>query len=160
MNGKLTSLTTTTMAQHNMLKHYLIPGLIFSLTLVISSCKDDFYNQYGQYYFVNETDYHITYNSGLEAFNIPPKSTTVFEEKTKGEGKKISEVSNFKDPFIRNEVVTIKFNNVKCLLNVKKEDAHSVRNINSYTAKRIDDYRFQFTFTFTEADYNRAVNCP
>ena len=143
-----------------MLKRDLIGGLIFSICFLICSCKDDFYNLYGKYNFVNETDYTITYNMGAQTYTIPPKSTTVFEEKTRGEGSGKSEPSNFRAPFTRTEVVTIKFNNQKCLLNVKEEDVHSIRNINNYTATRIDKHSFQFKFTFTEADYTRAIACP
>lgn len=62
------------MVQKHMSKHYLILGLIISIVSILGGCvKDNFYDQYGQYQFINETNYNITYNTGLEEFNILPK---------------------------------------------------------------------------------------
>ncbi|WP_316851672.1 hypothetical protein [Pedobacter agri] len=144
-----------------MLKRYLIIGLIISITSMSEGCiKDDFYDQYGQYQFINETNYNITYNTGLESFNLLPKSTTTFEEKSRGAGKKAEE-SNYSSPFRHySGDLVIKFNNQRCLVNIKEEDVHSIRNIKNYTAERVNDVTYKFTYTFTEADYNLAVNCP
>ena len=141
------------------MNRYLIIGLIINVILLFSSCKDDFYDQYGQFYFVNETNYNITYNLWLEKFNVAPKSTTIYEEKTRGEGKK-SETSNFDSPikYIGSDL-KIKFNNVKCLVNIKQEDINSVKEIKNFNAERISNNAFKFTYTFTEADYNRAIIC-
>ena len=148
------------MKQNSTLKHYLIIGLIISLISIISSCKDDFYDQYGEFYFVNNTAYIIKYNAGLERFDIPPKSTTIFKEKYRGEGKKALP-SNYNSPLRHygNEI-NIKFNNVKCLINVKENDINSIRDIKNFVTEKIGENHFKFTYTFTEADYNRAVACP
>ena len=148
------------MKQDNTLKHYLIIGLIISITSLITSCKDDFYDQYGEFYFVNNTEYNIKYNAGLERFDIPAKSTTIFKEKYRGEGKKALP-SNYNSPlrYYGNEI-NIKFNNVKCLINVKENEINSVRNIKNFIHEKINDNNYKFTYTFTEADYNRAVACP
>ncbi|WP_421945206.1 hypothetical protein [Pedobacter sp.] len=149
------------MKQNNTLKSYLIIGLIISINSILGGCvRDNFYDQYGQYQFINETNYNITYNTGLEDFNILPKSTIIFEEKYRGEGKK-PEASNYNSPFkYYSSDLVIKFNSLKCLVNVKYDDVHSIRNIKNYTAERVNDVTYKFTYTFTEADYNRAVNCP
>lgn len=149
------------MEQNNMSKHYLIIGLIISIISISGGCvKDNFYDQYGQYQFINETNYNITYNTGLKEFNILPKSTILFEEKSRGEGKK-PEASNYNSPFkYYSGDLVIKFNGLKCLVNIKDDDLHSIRNIKHYTAERVNDVTYKFTYTFTEADYNRAVNCP
>lgn len=148
------------MEQNNMLKHYLTIGFIISLIAIIGSCKDDYYDQIGEFYYVNETNYSITYETGLSEFNVAPKSTTVFKEKTRGVGKEAI-ASNYNVPRAHyGREFTIKFNNVKCLINVKEFDINSVRNIKNFVAEKIGENNYKFTYTFTEADYNRAVTCP
>lgn len=143
-----------------MLKHYLTIGLIISLVVLLNSCKDDFYEQVGQYYFINETNYAIAYDTGLEKFNIDPKSTTLFQENSRGEGKSATAL-NFSSPFKHfGKELNIKFNNAKCLLNVQENDINSIRNIKNFKAEKLGDNHYKFTYSFTEADYNRAVTCP
>ncbi len=48
------------------------------------------YDQFGQYHFTNGTNYNIAYNMGLGKFNILPKSTIIFKEKSRGEGKNLN----------------------------------------------------------------------
>ena len=148
------------MKHNNTSKHYLTIGFIISLTTILVSCRDDFYDQFGEFYYVNETNYSITYETGLSEFNVAPKSTTVFKEKTRGVGKEAI-ASNYNVPRAHyGREFTIKFNNVKCLINVKEDDINSVRNIKNFIAERIGENNYRFTYTFTEADYNRAVTCP
>ena len=56
--------------------------------------------------------------------------------------------------------IIIKFNDVKCLINVKENDRNSIRDIKNFVAERINNNTYKFTYTFTEADYNRASTCP
>jgi hypothetical protein len=53
----------------------------------------------------------------------------------------------------------VKFNGNKCWQPPYEGD-HSPLDINSYVAEKIRDNSYKFTYTFTEADYNRAVICP
>ena len=148
------------MEQNNMLKHYLIIGFIISLIAIIGSCKDDYYDQFGEFYFVNETNYNITYEFGIEKFNVAPKSTTIIKEKFRGEGNEAT-ASNYVSPLsYYGKELHIKFNNMKCLINVKDDDINSVRNIKNFIAKKVGENNYRFTYTFTEADYTRAVTCP
>lgn len=35
-----------------------------------------------------------------------------------------------------------------------------LETLKNHTAERVSDVTYKFTYTFTEADYNRSVNCP
>lgn len=155
------------MEQNNMLKHSSIIGLIISLTVTLISCDrgDNYrYNRSAEYHFVNETNYNISYPTPYNRFNIAPKSTTIIKESIYiGSSKMNADASDYTSP-LASEYATnsllIKFNNLKCLTDVKENDINSVRNINYYTVEKIAENNFKFTYTFTEADYNRAVACP
>jgi len=152
------------MVQSNTLKHYLIIGLIINLIILLNSCdSDNAYLKVGEYHFVNETNYTITFPAGHERHNIAPKSTTVFLEKFNVRGKSGAELSDFISPFFSvstTNILNIKFDNTKCLLDVKTNDFHSIRNIKEFVPLKIGKDSYKFTYTFTEADYNRAVDCP
>ena len=150
------------MERKNIWKRYLTLGLIISLISIISSCKDYFYNEIGEYQFVNETSYSIVYSIGYEKFNIGPKSKILITQNKKTGGDKGgAKVSDYKSPlYSQTATLNIKFNNLKCLNDVKENDINSVRDIKNFVTEKIGENHFKFTYTFTEADYNRAVNCP
>ena len=90
------------MVQNNTLKHYLIIGIIINLMILFNSCDagdNDAHLRLGEYHFVNETNYAITFPAGHERHNIAPKSTTVFLEKFNVRGKSGAELSDFISPF-------------------------------------------------------------
>jgi hypothetical protein len=152
------------MEQNNTLKRYLIIGLIISMFGTLISCKgEEFFAQTTAYHFVNDTNYNISYDSGLEKYNVTAKSTTVLKQFHRGGGSNgESAPPLYNHPFfeVYGKKINIKFNNVKCLLDVKVDDAHSIMDLKNYTVEKIDNFNYKLTYTFTEADYNRAVTCP
>lgn len=142
---------------------YLMLGLTISLIAILYSCKDDFFSIVVENHFINETDYSITYPTGYEKFNVSPKSTTIITERGKGAGKGGIRESDLTSPlfsFSPESLFTIKFNQTRCLVQVKVDDEHSVRNIKNFKTEKIGENHYKFTYTFTEADYNRATICP
>ena len=154
------------MKQKNMWKRYLTLGLIISIIALFYSCdKGDYrYTKKSEFKFINATNYSITYPIGYERFNILPNSSIFFEESIfVGDSKKSAELSDYKSPLEQNSVIqnlTIKFGNTKCLIDVKLLDINSIRNIKNFVAEKLGESNYKFTYTFSEADYNRAVNCP
>lgn len=149
------------MVQNNTYMRYLCTGLIFSFAILLNSCKDDFYNQFGEYHYINNTNYEITYEANMSRYNVAPKSTTIIKRTIRGVGKKSATVANYEVPTdLYSGEPTIKFNNLRCLIKVKADDVNSVRNIKNYVAEKISENNFKFTHTFTDADFNRAVACP
>lgn len=56
--------------------------------------------------------------------------------------------------------ITIKFDNNKCLINQTIDSMHRVLDIKNFAAEKVDRFTYNLTYTFTEADYNRATTCP
>ncbi len=76
-------------------------------------------------------------------------------------GKEINP-KNFIPPLmiVSNGGLTIRFNQTRCLVTTFYTE-HSPLNINSYSNEgKIGESTYKFTYTFTEADYNRATTCP
>ncbi|WP_316851673.1 hypothetical protein [Pedobacter agri] len=139
-----------------MLQRYLIIGLIMSITFIFGGCiRDDFRDWYGECPYLNSTNHHIN----IDTINIPPKTTKIKTRTYRITGKR-SDVSNYASSYDNIPTYNIKFNNSKCLMDVKKNDENSIINIKNYTAERVNDVTYKFTYTFTEADYHRAANCP
>jgi len=150
------------MQQKTTWMRYLRLGLAISLIAILNSCKDDFFTIIVENHFVNETNYAITYPTGYEKFNVPAKSSIIVTERAKSGGKGGVRESDFPSPLsILSPVVqlTIKFGQSKCLVDVRVDDLHSVRDIKNFKAETLGDNHFKYTYTFTEADYTRATSC-
>ena len=148
------------MEQNNTWMRYLRLGIIINILILFYSCnKITEFTQEGDFYFVNETNHRITFDKGLEKFNVLPKSTTLFTDIQDSGGR--ASASNYQSPLmiISRGGLTVRFNDNKCLENNYYTE-HSILDINNFVAEKISIRKFKFTYTFTEADYNRAVACP
>ena len=140
---------------------YLVLG-VFSLILLSFSCtKRVEYVQYGEFYFENKTNYLIVLDYPDYQFKIEPGKNFILKQVQ--DGAKIAKPENY------NEKISDKINRkvsevivkigTKCFISTNDSE-NSIVNINSYVPEKVNDYTYKFTYTFTEADYNRAVNCP
>lgn len=138
---------------------YLQLGITISILLLISSCKK-YYDKTGHFVFVNKTSHSITYPTLFEEYNILPNSTIIIKQSQ--DGTKSLDVSSYFSPFLMRTKgpITIKFDANKCLLNSSSNTIHSVLDIRSFEAEKVDKFNYKFTYTFTEADYIRAIACP
>lgn len=131
---------------------------------MISSCGKkiiDYADIEGEFYFVNQTNYTIKVVNMQQEFNVVIGQTNLIKH-LQG-GLKTVNPSSYSDPFTygmapNDKKILIKINN-KCE-NVTLNSEHSILNINSYSAEKLGERKYKFTYTFTEADYNRAVTCP
>ena len=150
------------MEQNNIWMRYLQIGIIISLIAVLASCKDYFFQIIIEVEIINETNYRIDFPLAYEKYNVAPRSRTTVTQVSKSVGKNGTKVSDFPSPFYSlntKDDFTIKFGQTKCLANIKIEDEHSIRDIKNFVAEEIGENHFKFTYTFTDADYNRAVTC-
>lgn len=136
-------------------------GLISSLVVMGASCKKNTsWIMQGDFYFVNETNHQITYAiSGFEKFNIAPKSFILIKDMQ--DGREDVKPSYYHSPLIDEGVknsFVVKFDNNKCLETFNSK--HSPLNIENYTNEKTGKRTYKFTYTFTQADYNDAINCP
>jgi len=153
------------MGQNNMLKHYLIIGLIISLLTLFNSCSTtNMYALGAEFKIVNKTNYNITFEEPLlQEYNVLANGTKVFTV-TQRTGTRIKRAlpsdyfSQFSLP--GRDMLLVKFNGNMCLSMKGKEGINNIRDINSFVAEKLGNVNYKFTYTFTEADYNRAVACP
>ena len=139
---------------------YLQLGSIISLVAILFSCdKIGDPVRDGEFYFINQTNHTITYNNLFEEYNLAPKATILIKQTQDVIGK--FNVNDYFSPFLMRtkEPIIIKFNADKCLQATMTSE-NSILDIKSYNAEKINKYTYKFTYTFTEADYNRAVTCP
>lgn len=146
------------MGQKIIWMRYLLLGSIIT-TLMLLSCKKH-YRSIGEYHFINKTSYNITFEKGFEAYNLAPNATYKMRYE-QDSGKEIDPKSFIPPLMIKsNGGLKIRFNQLRCLEETFYTE-HSPLNINSYSNEgKIGELTYRFTYTFTEADYNRAVTCP
>lgn len=147
------------MKQQTIWMRCLALGIITSLIILFNSCTKE-YQWAGHFYFVNRTGHSISYDPLFQEYNLSANQT-LFINQVQGE-KKAFRVEDYFSPFLmkRNGPISIRFDGNKCLLDQSLTSEHSPLNIKNYIAEKIDKYTYKFTYTFTEADYNRAVACP
>lgn len=138
-------------------------AIIFSISLISSCGKKiiDYADIEGEFYFVNQTSYTIKIVNLQQEFNVITGQKN-FIKRYQG-GSKTVNASSYSDPFTygmapNDKKILVKINN-KCE-NSTPTSIHSLLNINSYVSEKIGERKYKFTYTFTEADYNRAVTCP
>ncbi len=150
--------------QSNTLVNFSIIGLLISLLVLNSSCnKIREYAEFGVFNFVNQTKYKITFSTKAsptvyEKFSILPNSTTTIEDTQ--DGVKEVNSSTFHSPLIGFvPPIVVKFDNIKCL-EITSVSEHTPLDIKNYVAEKLGERKYKFTYTFTDADYNRATTCP
>jgi hypothetical protein len=161
--GKSTLEITMTITQKTIWMRYLLLG-VFSVSFFGFSCKKRVdYAQYAEFRYLNSTSKKIVMDYPKKKFAIEANGGEYYFE-VKGIGPKtISPDSyNFSLPINLTEEnripVTIKIGE-KCFTSTERSE-HTLINVNSYQIEKIDEGHYKFTYTFTEADYNLAVNCP
>lgn len=122
------------------------------------SCAKREFVQDAEFHFINKTNFHITYNFGLDKYNLNPNETKVFKEEQGA--RRNSDATTYYTPFkVTTFDVTIKFDGSKCLI-ISPNGSFGPLNIKNYNAEKLGSRTYKFTYTFTEADYNRATTCP
>jgi len=88
------------------------------------------------------------------------QSTTIVKE-TQDAGGEVVTAEGYRRPFIESRgSIILKFDQDKCIIDHPLDSPNSIINLKNYVAEKIGDRTYKFTYTFTEADYNRAVACP
>ncbi len=109
----------------------------------------------GEYVYINSTNHIISFlTPHFNSFNLLGLKTHLIKEYQVA-GKK----GTLRTPFNNSNSLVIQFDGNKCLTMTNLSE-NSLLNINHYSVEKIDDWTYKFTYTFTEADYNRATICP
>lgn len=146
----------------NICKSLLGFGFLFSLILIPSCGKKiiDYADIEGDFYFINPTNYTVKIVNFQQDFNIISGELKLINHK-QGGLKTVTPIS-YTDPFTygmapNDKKLQLKIGN-RCE-NATLNSQHSILNINSYVAEKLGERKYKFTYTFTEADYNRAIIC-
>jgi len=142
------------MEQKTIWMRYLIIGVI---SIFASCTKITEYVVKADYIYINETNHIIEL---LSSETIKPNDTLKITFEGDG-GKNITETSYVPQyPF--GEGSTIKYDNLKCdFLNsgLKVGQGEGPSGIQNYEWKKISERYYEFTYHFTEEEYNQAEDC-
>ena len=134
----------------------------FSLILFGFSCKKSEYVHNLEYYFDNKTNHLIKLDYPSYKFTIEPAKTFVLKESFDGPKTSTAEsyLSNPIPSLINRKQaeVVIRIGD-KCFISTDNSE-HSLINMKSYVGEKLGERKYKFTYTFTDADYERAVVCP
>ncbi|RZK37716.1 MAG: hypothetical protein EOO90_24550 [Pedobacter sp.] len=145
------------MEQNNMWMRFLVLGA-FSLFFVGFSCKHKGFERDGEYVYINSTNHAISFfTPHFNSFSLLGRETHVIQLHLPA-GKTIGP-ETFVTPFNNNNTLILQFDGNKCLTMTNTSE-NSILNMYHYTAEKISSRAYKFTYTFTEADYNRATACP
>lgn len=140
--------------------------ILICLSVMVLSCKKlGEPVKHANYLLINQTQHDITFIPESSANNLAANKT-LEKSITTDAGNYNETPKSYFSLFGDNAAIKglglkfiIKFNSNKCW-QPPYEGEHSPLDINSYVAEKIRDNNYKFTYTFTEADYNRAVTCP
>lgn len=117
----------------------------------------------------NETSHHIRYykydvvnSTKILIFEIPPKSAFKEEVREDG-GYEIFNIEHYKgifESFQGNGSKLIEYDNVKCLIYNNGEGPTTANYLSSYQRRKINNRHYEFTYTFTEEEAQKATACP
>lgn len=103
--------------------------------------------------YINNTNYVIKTPVGI----IQPNSQILIHDE--GDGPCDISEKNYVPPFISETI--IRFDSNKCLTfkSIKVGVGEGPVGIANYKFKKISSVYYEFTYTFTEEEYNQAVDC-
>ena len=113
-----------------------------------------------EYIYINSTNHAISFfTPHVYSFKLLGLKTHLI--KLNEVGRKKNGPETYITPFNNTDSEIIQFDGNRCLImTTSNSSQNSLLNISSYTAEKVDKYNYKFTYTFTEADYNRATTCP
>ncbi|MBE7648884.1 hypothetical protein [Tenacibaculum finnmarkense] len=135
--------------------HCLHIGISLVFILLFAGCYSEVdCNVISNFTYINNTSYTIETEIGI----INPNSKIFIKEE--GLGTCNIKSDEFVPPFLGNTKVI--FDNIKCLTYQSGEEVglgEGIIGIDNYVSNKISNNHYNFTYTFTEEEYNKAVDC-
>jgi len=141
-------------------------GIGISL-LMMSSCEKTTlvsYNYTVEHVFINHSGEDLTmrvYNYKNEMFKsfILENTDSIYTHVSQGSGPGIFFFSSFSDEI--GDSVVVKFNDDKCIIYDRdsRNGPFDVKEYDNYSDELIQQSHYTLYYTFTEEDYNLAVDC-
>lgn len=137
---------------------FLLFGI--SIAFFISSCnKQVDYSVRSKWIYINTTEHEISYKHVFwSEFDVGAYDTTIFEKEDLG-SKNVS-TENFSPPLNPSKIY---YDNDRCdtlLYNdTPLRSGTSVLGIKNYESRKIGNNNFEFTYRFTDSDYDKSHLC-
>jgi len=136
---------------------FLLFGI--SIIAIFSSCRKE-YTMNSNWIYINETKYTISYHPDYynSDFSLKPFDTVTYFVSGDG-GKDITE-KDYVSPL--HNAYIIFFDNIRCdtlLLNDGLYFGDGPTGTVNYESKKLGDGYYEFTYRFTEEDFNNAKEC-
>jgi hypothetical protein len=158
------------MEQKTIWTRFLLTGINIIFTFLLISCegKDKNIGPLNiKVIYVNNTESNIGYfqsegNQRIFVFEIAPKERHIIDIQTEFDNSKglnsVECCNGVFESFQGNNDILITFDDTLCLL-FKSGEGSTTQNIESYTVLQTSSNSIQYTYTFTEADYDTSVDC-
>ncbi|MDO4782937.1 MAG: hypothetical protein Q4A09_06960 [Capnocytophaga felis] len=151
------------------------PKIIYLLFLSVgvislSNCQKEIeYRLFADIVYVNNTQYNICYykidpisNQKEILLQVAPNSSYKKEVRLNG-GNRINKPEFYKYAFVSFQdygTKIIEYNYEKCVTYKEGEGSTTNNFLNSYQWHKMADHHFEFTYTFTEEEAQKATACP
>lgn len=132
-----------------------LPIGISALSLVVGCGEAQVdYRVRADYLFINETPYAITYAGDGNRFNVGAKDTTRFT--SQGNGPETVNKDSFESPLHTYcYPCLIRFENIRC--DTIKDIGPA--KITNFEARQLSERHMEYTYRFTEKDFQKAKQC-
>ncbi len=142
------------MIQNIIYKGFLIAGISLFLVL-ISGCGETEYLVKARYIYINDSQYQIECISA-DSFNLLPFEEHIIEKD--GFGNKNITADSYYPPFLGAVMI---YDSIMCdtLNSFGGGKGEGVIGIQNYQSRQLGERYYEFTYHFTEEDFNKAENC-
>lgn len=129
--------------------------LIFIINILIStlfliSCKNSTVDWVvrADWFFINQTAHSISFSKNYEKFNMAPYDTVFYQER--GDGPEFLEAYSYQSPLYE---AIVFYDSIRCdtIFN------NGPGNIANFEYSKLEERYFEFTYTFTEEDFNNST---
>ena len=119
--------------------------------ILLSSCKKE-YSLKQDLKYINETNHTISLYRLSDSLFLKPLDTGFVYGKVSYHERKVP-ITEFNLP---STIVLLKYDDLKC---DSLDSYEGVRRSNNYEYEDLGNQHYQYLYRFTEADYERAVDC-
>ncbi len=156
------------MEQKTTWMRYLIIGIKLSIIIVVSGCRNE-YTVTADFMYLNETPYNISYNwihpftkDTINVFALLPFENTKLGGFVDGADKnpKIETCcEGYLDGIQSANQILVIFDNQRCITYEEGEGPTTTNILNGYERRVVTERHFEFTYRFTQDQFDQAELC-
>lgn len=133
--------------------HFLLIGISIVFTSTFKGCrKEEDFRVRARWVYLNDTQYQISFRPDgfWSDFDVAQNNSIVIEEEF--EGPEVVTIDSYVPPIKAEYLV---FDETRCITLIDI----GLDRIQNYSPQRISDRYYEFTFRYTEENFNASVNC-